>query len=453
MYVYQNKFFFSFAANIRYGSPTSWDVGTSSVNHHHNTNHPIEAYYTDSDASYQSDDDYDIISIASNDNDDDFQSGQLHIEFKSNNVAEAIETEEEQLKRQKQLAILHDTCINEKNYQNTKNLKTGYRFTQIDKSLFNKMKPYEDEFIESTESIKKDIKNSGMLIHYNQKIELTKKKIIIPEMLFGNLNSFSNIIPYMTSIDIENYLRQKNFNIQNEHSKLTIDDLFELNRIYLKNAQIKQEKYTVLGSGDIFDNFIDCESLKIENEQKILYIEYENSEREKKFSILPSKTTHNQQQQETNDNKEITFSLEQSTTSQNSKFSFDFQPSLIGHPGPSPSIILQALTMSNANDGINLERLETIGDSFLKYAITTYLYCKYEDVHEGKLSHLRSKQVSNLNLYRLGRKKVFGECMIATKFEPHDNWLPPCYYVPKELEKALIEARVSYIVSENFYKF
>jgi hypothetical protein len=87
--------------------------------------------------------------------------------------------------------------------------------------------------------------------------------------------------------------------------------------------------------------------------------------------------------------------------------------------------------------------LETIGDSFLKYAITTYLYCTYENVNEGKLSYLRSKQVSNLNLYRLGRKKILGESMIATKFEPQDNWLPPCYFVPKELEQALIDAKVS----------
>lgn len=122
-------------------------------------------------------------------------------------------------------------------------------------------------------------------------------------------------------------------------------------------------------------------------------------------------------------------------------FSFDFQPDLTNHSGPSPSVILQALTMSNANDGINLERLETIGDSFLKYAITNYLYCTYENIHEGKLSHLRSKQVSNLNLYRLGRAKVLGESMIATKFDPHDNWLPPCYYVPRELEQALIDGR------------
>lgn len=42
----------------------------------------------------------------------------------------------------------------------------------------------------------------------------------------------------------------------------------------------------------------------------------------------------------------------------------------------------------------------------------------------------------------MGRRKVLGESMIATKFEPHDNWLPPCYYVPRELERALIEAGV-----------
>ncbi|XP_071514662.1 endoribonuclease Dcr-1 isoform X2 [Panulirus ornatus] len=123
-------------------------------------------------------------------------------------------------------------------------------------------------------------------------------------------------------------------------------------------------------------------------------------------------------------------------------FSFDSQPDLIDHPGPPPSVILQALTMSNANDGVNLERLETIGDSFLKYAITTFLYCTYPQRHEGKLSYLRSKQVSNLNLYRLGKRKGLGECMVATKFEPHDNWLPPGYFVPRELEEALIDSGV-----------
>ncbi|UYV82849.1 DICER1 [Cordylochernes scorpioides] len=118
---------------------------------------------------------------------------------------------------------------------------------------------------------------------------------------------------------------------------------------------------------------------------------------------------------------------------------FDEQPDLATHTGPSPSLILQALTMSNANDGINLERLETVGDSFLKYAITTFLFCKYPNIHEGKLSFLRSKQISNLNLYRLGKLKGLGNMMVATKFEPNENWLPPCYTVPEGLEESLIE--------------
>ncbi|KFM83630.1 Endoribonuclease Dcr-1, partial [Stegodyphus mimosarum] len=122
------------------------------------------------------------------------------------------------------------------------------------------------------------------------------------------------------------------------------------------------------------------------------------------------------------------------------RVNFDDCPDLSKHPGPSPSIILQALTMSNANDGINLERLETVGDSFLKYAITVYLFCMYPNIHEGKLSYLRSKQISNYNLYKLGKRKGLGELMVASKFEPYDNWLPPNYIVPKGLEEALIES-------------
>jgi dsRNA-specific ribonuclease len=68
---------------------------------------------------------------------------------------------------------------------------------------------------------------------------------------------------------------------------------------------------------------------------------------------------------------------------------FDAEADPKNHPGPNPSILLQALTMSNANDGINLERLETVGDSFLKFSVTTHLFLSYPDVHEGKLSYLR----------------------------------------------------------------
>ena len=115
-----------------------------------------------------------------------------------------------------------------------------------------------------------------------------------------------------------------------------------------------------------------------------------------------------------------------------STIDFDKEENLETFLGPSPCIILQTLTMSNANDFFNLERLETIGDSFLKFAITVYLYCTYPGIHEGKLSYLRSKQVSNYNLYKLGKKKAFPDCMVVAKFEPMENWLPPGYVIKEE---------------------
>uniref|UniRef100_A0A8C7SYZ1 ribonuclease III n=1 Tax=Oncorhynchus mykiss TaxID=8022 RepID=A0A8C7SYZ1_ONCMY len=93
---------------------------------------------------------------------------------------------------------------------------------------------------------------------------------------------------------------------------------------------------------------------------------------------------------------------------------------------------LQALTLSNASDGFNLERLEMLGDSFLKHAITTYLFCTYPDAHEGRLSYMRSKKVSNCNLYRLGKKKGLPSRMVVSIFDPPVNWLPPGYVVNQD---------------------
>ncbi|CAI4229108.1 unnamed protein product [Auanema sp. JU1783] len=95
--------------------------------------------------------------------------------------------------------------------------------------------------------------------------------------------------------------------------------------------------------------------------------------------------------------------------------------------GVSPALLLMALTTSNANDGISLERLETIGDSFLKYSVTDYLYHSHFDQHEGKLSFARSKEVSNCNLYRLGKKLGVPNLIVGSKFDVQDSWLPPCY--------------------------
>uniref|UniRef100_A0A8C5FNE5 ribonuclease III n=1 Tax=Gadus morhua TaxID=8049 RepID=A0A8C5FNE5_GADMO len=115
--------------------------------------------------------------------------------------------------------------------------------------------------------------------------------------------------------------------------------------------------------------------------------------------------------------------------------------------GPNPGLILQALTLSNASDGFNLERLEMLGDSFLKHAITTYLFCTYPDAHEGRLSYMRSKKVSNCNLYRLGKKKGLPSRMVVSIFDPPVNWLPPGYVVNQDRSRP--DSRASDEVKEE----
>ncbi|GAB0099255.1 Endoribonuclease Dcr-1 [Sergentomyia squamirostris] len=384
---------------IRYGSPTSWNA----PNQTGNVFDP-SFYDTDSDESLQSDVD-DTESVKSE--------GKMRIEFKSDNLAEAIETEEEIIRRQKKLALINDMIIGgrstdsgENDYNNLQRLQEN----NLQASMEECQKDFEESVRENIETIKK----SEILVKYNVEVVILKKKEAARDVSSTlSVDVLSELLPYAENQDILRFY---------QNGGITIEDLKVLNEAFIVKNDLDEVKN--LGSGYVFDKFINYADCMPED----AFIEYRRKKLQQNNELTYEKMQENY--------KDTGLSVKPEN------FSFDYQPNLRGHPGPSPSIILQALTMSNANDGINLERLETIGDSFLKYAITTYLYCTYEDVHEGKLSHLRSKQVSNLNLYRLGRRKMLGESMISTKFEPHDNWLPPCYYIPKKLEKALIEARI-----------
>lgn len=345
----------------------------------------------------------------SSDDDDETLS---RIEFTSKNEAETIETAQELEKRQKQLSIIQATNANERQYQETKNLLIGYNFEQQEQHAERKRNT--ETYVASIDRFKSEIESCGMLVPHDQELALKRPVEGLTETAERNTVALlKELLPYVSEEQLLDKL--------GDRRQLQLEDFIQLNRQWQRQRQ-QGECYHVLGCGDSFDNYNDHHHLELESKQIRLQFQLE-------YNADTAAT-------------DTDLKTQLAASSSWPGFSFDHQPELAGHPGPSPSIILQGLTMSNANDGINLERLETIGDSFLKYAITTYLYITYENVHEGKLSHLRSKQVANLNLYRLGRRKRLGEYMIATKFEPHDNWLPPCYYVPKELEKALIEAKI-----------
>ena len=72
---------------------------------------------------------------------------------------------------------------------------------------------------------------------------------------------------------------------------------------------------------------------------------------------------------------------------------------------PPTSSMLTAMTPLVAQETFNSERLEFLGDSFLKYAITIELYRMYPNCDEGSLSNLRSEVVSNNHLRKMSSEK------------------------------------------------
>ncbi|CAN8000648.1 unnamed protein product, partial [Ixodes hexagonus] len=119
--------------------------------------------------------------------------------------------------------------------------------------------------------------------------------------------------------------------------------------------------------------------------------------------------------------------------------SFEYQPELEGNPGPSPGRLLEALTSAKAADGFDLERLEVLGDSFLKFAVTIDLYSGETSAQEGLLTQARSRIISNRNLHRLGCGIGVGEMAASEMFDPHRNWLPPGYRVPEGSEEMMLD--------------
>ena len=64
--------------------------------------------------------------------------------------------------------------------------------------------------------------------------------------------------------------------------------------------------------------------------------------------------------------------------------------------------MLEAITTKKCQEGFHLESLETLGDSFLKYAASQQLFKTYQNHHEGLLSVKKDRIISNAALCKLG---------------------------------------------------
>lgn len=88
--------------------------------------------------------------------------------------------------------------------------------------------------------------------------------------------------------------------------------------------------------------------------------------------------------------------------------------------------LLEALTCASSADEFDLERLEMLGDSFLKMAVTISAYQHKKSKDEGKLTKYRTSQISNKNLFNLAMKKSLPGYIKYTGLS-RQTWAPPGY--------------------------
>ncbi|KAI3507009.1 hypothetical protein L1887_21714 [Cichorium endivia] len=86
--------------------------------------------------------------------------------------------------------------------------------------------------------------------------------------------------------------------------------------------------------------------------------------------------------------------------------------------------VLEAITRKKCGEKFHLESLETLGDSFLKYAASQQLFKSLPNQHEGILTSRRKKIISNDTLCRLGCNRNLPGFIRNDPFDPK-TWVVP----------------------------
>ncbi|KAL8499337.1 hypothetical protein ACS0TY_022353 [Phlomoides rotata] len=95
-----------------------------------------------------------------------------------------------------------------------------------------------------------------------------------------------------------------------------------------------------------------------------------------------------------------------------------------GYCNISSSLILEALTTQRCHESFSMERLELLGDSVLKYAVSCHFYLKNPKDHEGQLSSSRSRIICNSTLHKLGTDCKLQEYVQDCAFDTR-RWTAP----------------------------
>ncbi|KAK8625484.1 hypothetical protein V6N13_090355 [Hibiscus sabdariffa] len=107
--------------------------------------------------------------------------------------------------------------------------------------------------------------------------------------------------------------------------------------------------------------------------------------------------------------------------------------------------ILEAITTKKCLESFHLESLETLGDSFLKYAVCQELFKRHQNHHEGLLSIKKDKIISNTTLCTLACDKKLSGFIRDEPFDPKNWMIPGCSGIYTFNEEKLCNARKIYV--------
>ncbi|XP_027932096.1 endoribonuclease Dicer homolog 2-like isoform X1 [Vigna unguiculata] len=86
--------------------------------------------------------------------------------------------------------------------------------------------------------------------------------------------------------------------------------------------------------------------------------------------------------------------------------------------------VFEAITAKGCQEAYNYENLETLGDSFLKYAVSQQLFKTHQNDREGILSKLREGLISNVALRKFASDKNLPGFIRMEAFDPK-QWIIP----------------------------
>ncbi|KAL5210919.1 hypothetical protein ABZP36_006542, partial [Zizania latifolia] len=96
---------------------------------------------------------------------------------------------------------------------------------------------------------------------------------------------------------------------------------------------------------------------------------------------------------------------------------------IIDYPVPATKI-LEALTAASCQETFCYERAELLGDAYLKWVVSRFLFLKYPQKHEGQLTRMRQQMVSNMVLYQFALNKTLQSYIQSDRFAP-SRWAAP----------------------------